>query len=107
MTEWAQKLLDVMHEREADSRIGLPCLECGTASGPDTNSEHEVRYRCSDCIGAPLLCKPCLLKVHRWSPLHHIQEWDGTHFVRKTLADLGFILAYAARLWVSRRAGDA
>ncbi|KAJ7918358.1 hypothetical protein B0H13DRAFT_1607470 [Mycena leptocephala] len=46
-------------------------------------------FRCSDCLSTCLYCEACIVEVHRWTPLHHIEEWDGTHFKRRTLKSLG------------------
>ncbi|GJE91050.1 hypothetical protein PsYK624_071980 [Phanerochaete sordida] len=85
ITRWAQRLLDIMRERETDPHIGSPCFECESTERPAT-------YRCSDCIGPPLLCKDCTLRTHRWSPFHRIKFWNGRHFEKVTLASLGFVL---------------
>lgn len=74
-----------MHMRESDPRLGKPCLECGSDTANSV-------YRCQDCIGAPLLCQPCIVDRHRWSPFHQIQKWNGRHFESTTLAALGFVL---------------
>ncbi|KAJ7836845.1 hypothetical protein B0H13DRAFT_1651891 [Mycena leptocephala] len=49
----------------------------------------EGLFRCSDCLSTCLYCEACIREVHRWTPLHHIEEWDGTHFKRQTLKSLG------------------
>ncbi|KAF7371877.1 hypothetical protein MVEN_00044900 [Mycena venus] len=58
-------------------QIGQMC-ECGTALGI---------FRCIECFNAPLWCRACLLAQHRYTPLHHVEKWDGKMFVRDSLAD--------------------
>jgi hypothetical protein len=49
-----------------------------------------VKYWCQDdCFNAPMLCKSCILDVHRHLPFHRLQQWQGTHFCRTSLLDLG------------------
>lgn len=43
---------------------GLPCPDCGTSL---------PTYRCDDCMGGEILCARCLLKRHKWLPLHAIK----------------------------------
>ncbi|KAG6914738.1 hypothetical protein DXG01_015688 [Tephrocybe rancida] len=52
---------------------------------------YEAHYRCLDCTGGggALLCKHCMVELHRWNPLHRIKRWMFTHFDRVSLRDLG------------------
>jgi hypothetical protein len=68
--------------REYDASVKSGC-SCG--SGP-------ANYHCEECFCLQPSCKQCLLDSHRHLPLHHIQEWIGTHFTRKSLRDLGMIV---------------
>ncbi|KAJ6613075.1 hypothetical protein B0H10DRAFT_2049902, partial [Mycena sp. CBHHK59/15] len=46
-------------------------------------------FRCLDCLHSCLYCKNCVVKIHHRIPLHHIEEWDGKFFQRRTLKSLG------------------
>ncbi|KAG1844232.1 hypothetical protein F4604DRAFT_1518766, partial [Suillus subluteus] len=46
-------------------------------------------YRCEDCYGPDILSKSCCLLKHACHPLHIINKWNGTHFERAALADIG------------------
>ncbi|KAJ7920511.1 hypothetical protein B0H13DRAFT_1605382 [Mycena leptocephala] len=54
----------------------------------DCESVHAV-FRCSDCLHSCLYCEACIAEVHRWTPLHHVEEWDGECFKRRALKSLG------------------
>jgi CxC2 like cysteine cluster associated with KDZ transposases len=54
--------------------LGRPCA-CGVAAS----------YRCVECFNAPLWCRVCIVREHRYNPFHHIERWDGQMFVRDTL----------------------
>ncbi|KDR66325.1 hypothetical protein GALMADRAFT_1156932 [Galerina marginata CBS 339.88] len=49
-------------------------------------------YRCAECFLPALLCKECCLRRHRILPLHTIEEWTGTSFIKTTLKNLGLRL---------------
>ncbi|KAJ7871110.1 hypothetical protein B0H13DRAFT_1895895 [Mycena leptocephala] len=57
-------------------------------AGEGCETVHAV-FRCSDCLHSCLYCETCIAEVHRWTPLHHVEEWDGKHFKRRTLKSLG------------------
>ncbi|KAJ7683938.1 hypothetical protein B0H14DRAFT_2422270, partial [Mycena olivaceomarginata] len=46
-------------------------------------------YRCSNCLHPCLFCRDCVKRIHERMPFHHIEEWDGTSFQRRTLKSLG------------------
>lgn len=53
-----------------------------------------VRYRCTNCTQAPLLCRTCLLQTHAHTPLHKAQRWDAErkHWEDVSVASLGLVL---------------
>ncbi|KAJ7810115.1 hypothetical protein B0H13DRAFT_2248680 [Mycena leptocephala] len=57
-------------------------------AGGGCESVHAV-FRCTDCLHSCLYCEDCIAEVHRWTPLHHIEEWDDKYFRRRTLKSLG------------------
>ncbi|KAJ7899597.1 hypothetical protein B0H14DRAFT_2556653 [Mycena olivaceomarginata] len=57
-------------------QLGQMC-ECGTAL---------AIFRCVECFNAPLWCRACLVAQHRYTPLHHVEKWDGKMFVHDSLA---------------------
>ncbi|KAJ7113911.1 hypothetical protein C8R44DRAFT_740790 [Mycena epipterygia] len=54
----------------------------------------DPKYRCAQqtCFGADLYCLDCVVQSHRLLPTHWIEEWNGSMFVRKSLADLGLVI---------------
>ncbi|KAJ7894257.1 hypothetical protein B0H14DRAFT_2334592 [Mycena olivaceomarginata] len=49
-------------------------------------------YRCVDCLHGCLYCEDCIQETHQRTPLHHIEEWTGDYFERRTLKSLGVCL---------------
>ncbi|KZP03688.1 hypothetical protein FIBSPDRAFT_915265 [Athelia psychrophila] len=45
--------------------------------------------RCKDCHGGTMLCAACMVSTHHINPTHRIERWNGSHFERTTLKDLG------------------
>ncbi|KAF8144371.1 hypothetical protein K438DRAFT_1435719, partial [Mycena galopus ATCC 62051] len=45
-----------------------------------------AEYRCVDCFNAPMWCRACVVREHRYNPFHHIERWDSKMFVRDALA---------------------
>lgn len=70
---------------------------CGGCNGTDAN------YRCggsSDkCFDPELFCRSCIVQKHVTLPFHLIEEWNGKHFVRRSLRELGFILYLGHHGW--------
>ncbi|KAJ7429994.1 hypothetical protein B0H11DRAFT_2264473 [Mycena galericulata] len=52
-----------------------------------------AEYRCVNeaCVGETMYCAGCIVAAHAQLPTHFIEQWDGTHFVRRrtALKDLG------------------
>ena len=71
-------LMKALLERETCS--GGNCAECGL---------HRARWRCRDCSLPEVLCRPCMRRVHRREPLHHIECWTGTYFRAAALWEVG------------------
>ncbi|KAJ7884187.1 hypothetical protein B0H14DRAFT_3082403 [Mycena olivaceomarginata] len=46
-------------------------------------------YRCRECKGALLFCKECSVKQHLENPLHIVEAWNGTRFLRTSLKAMG------------------
>lgn len=86
MMQVFEPYLDVLQEailsHEYLKTISTPC-EC--KSSP-------ARFRCRDCFQCAALCQSCIVSAHRLLPFHHVEVWSGTHFVRKPLESLGFVL---------------
>ncbi|KAF7322733.1 CxC2 domain-containing protein [Mycena chlorophos] len=58
------------------------CNRCrGSASLP--------RFRCRDCGGMHLVCSVCIVDMHRFDPLHWVEEWVDNHFKKRALKMLG------------------
>ncbi|KII90687.1 hypothetical protein PLICRDRAFT_61446, partial [Plicaturopsis crispa FD-325 SS-3] len=45
--------------------------------------------RCLDCLDHGMICSSCMVSVHRRTPFHHIEKWNGSFFVRSSLKELG------------------
>lgn len=59
------------------------CYRCGINVGI---------YRCQDCFNRQLSCQTCCVSDHSTSPFHRITKWNGMHFERSDLHDLGLFL---------------
>lgn len=59
------------------------CSQCRKASG---------YWRCKDCLGGHALCRECCRLTHSKSPFHRIQYWNGTHYERDWLSNLGVVI---------------
>ncbi|KAG1846721.1 hypothetical protein C8R48DRAFT_750579 [Suillus tomentosus] len=51
--------------------------------------EGKLLYRCRDCFGVGMMCRTCVLDKHTHNPLHRIEEWHETFFIRISLKSLG------------------
>ncbi|KAG2740929.1 hypothetical protein P692DRAFT_20851259 [Suillus brevipes Sb2] len=49
----------------------------------------EPKYRCRDCFRMEMYCRHCTVERHQSSPLHVIEEWNGSFFQRTQLKSLG------------------
>ncbi|KAG1839003.1 hypothetical protein C8R48DRAFT_751508 [Suillus tomentosus] len=45
----------------------------------------EPKFRCRDCFGMEMCCRYCVVERHQCSPLHIIEEWNGSFFQRTNL----------------------
>ncbi|TFK60104.1 hypothetical protein BDN72DRAFT_779836, partial [Pluteus cervinus] len=73
--------------------------------GFDTNSCSQCHsisavYRCKECEGYELLCKPCMVSSHKRNGLHMIEFWNGFYFQASSLKNLGL------RFQLGHRFGD-
>jgi CxC2 like cysteine cluster associated with KDZ transposases len=76
------KLQSTILAREYNSQTGTDC-PCG-----DGKSD----YRCEECFSSTPSCRQCLVRSHQDLPLHHVQQWTGTHFNRTCLSEMGLVL---------------
>ncbi|KAJ7450436.1 hypothetical protein FB451DRAFT_1566624 [Mycena latifolia] len=75
------------HEGLSDHVHQASCAHCKTVFGRD----NEARlFKCYEC-GEHLQCETCCLSNHALSPLHVIQEWNGSFWVPCTLNGLGLV----------------
>ncbi|KAK0438714.1 uncharacterized protein EV420DRAFT_1279905, partial [Desarmillaria tabescens] len=79
------RILEYMLASEGDSSIGDPCA---------CNRDDAVRlYMCHDCQHYEPSCRQCFLDFHGGrNPWHWAEEWNGTHFVRRDIAELGHVV---------------
>ncbi|RXW15581.1 hypothetical protein EST38_g10274 [Candolleomyces aberdarensis] len=66
-------------------------------TGCDTNP---ALYRCLGCDVNNLSCHSCMVLSHTHQPLHQIKMWNGSHFVKATLKELGL------RIQLGHRTGE-
>ncbi|KAJ7476287.1 hypothetical protein B0H11DRAFT_1727305 [Mycena galericulata] len=62
-------------ETFAHCGLGQPC-GCGALN---------AIFRCVECFNAPLWCRSCVIREHRYTPFHHIEKWNGRMFIRSRL----------------------
>ena len=70
-------------------------LECEGYSGGRHCSlcnEVDAQWRCTDCLGGPILCTKCCQTGHARLPFHRIEKWTGTFFAPSSLHACGYIL---------------
>ncbi|KAJ7681689.1 hypothetical protein B0H17DRAFT_942799 [Mycena rosella] len=57
--------------------------------------KEEAKFRCPECGATNMVCAACLVKMHPDQNFHHVEEWDGSGFVRTPLWTLGHELHLA------------
>ncbi|KAJ7864998.1 hypothetical protein B0H14DRAFT_3443208 [Mycena olivaceomarginata] len=66
---------------------------CGDASDKlcpgCLNPARRPAYRCRECQGGILYCKECCVARHLEHPLHIVDAWNGSRFLRTSLKALG------------------
>ncbi|KAK6971927.1 CxC2 domain-containing protein [Favolaschia claudopus] len=81
MSEFLDELL--RHEGLGDDTGSPRCALCKTPSPTRF-------FKCVEC-GEHLQCQDCCVAHHQRTPLHVLQEWNGSHWVRCTLAEIGLV----------------
>ncbi|KAF8333824.1 hypothetical protein F5887DRAFT_1079836 [Amanita rubescens] len=61
------------------------CASCLSSNGDELRL-----YRCDDCHDMRLLCRSCIVMVHRVNPLHRL--WNGEYFESTSLKALGLVI---------------
>ncbi|KAI0055808.1 hypothetical protein BV25DRAFT_1788459, partial [Artomyces pyxidatus] len=56
---------------------------------PDCGRDVPSDIRCRECAGGELTCSECACRRHLRMPLHNMERWTGSFFVRVELVDLG------------------
>ncbi|KAJ7138908.1 hypothetical protein C8R46DRAFT_1234147 [Mycena filopes] len=77
------------HEGLGDDLGNPHCAHCETVFDPANVTSPRI-FKCSDC-GEFLQCEGCCLLHHQRTPLHNIQEYNGSFWVDATLAKLGLV----------------
>ncbi|KAJ7062990.1 hypothetical protein B0H15DRAFT_794749 [Mycena belliarum] len=82
-----QRFLDevVHHEGLGDAGDQSRCICCGSLYTKTTR-----RFRCQDC-GVFVQCLDCVRRRHSLNPLHRLKEWNGTYWIKSTLAELNVV----------------
>ncbi|KAJ7302475.1 hypothetical protein DFH08DRAFT_977891 [Mycena albidolilacea] len=66
------------------------CAGASTVLCPGCNDAAACpAYRCRECRGGLLYCRECCMARHLSNPLHVIEAWNGTQFLRTSLKALG------------------
>ncbi|KAJ7824741.1 hypothetical protein B0H14DRAFT_3088701 [Mycena olivaceomarginata] len=63
------------------------CPTCPVSAPRET-----PHYRCIDCDIPDVFCADCCVRAHASHPLDRIECWDGCHFVRITLKQMGLVV---------------
>ncbi|KAJ6465540.1 hypothetical protein C8R47DRAFT_1235772 [Mycena vitilis] len=77
------------HEGLGDDLDHPACAHCGMTWDEDILDSCRL-FKCYDC-GQFLQCLDCCLANHCRSPLHTLEEWNGTFWVPCTLASIGLV----------------
>ncbi|KAK6993086.1 CxC2 domain-containing protein [Favolaschia claudopus] len=71
------------HEGLGDYSDCPQCTVCG--------AKGSIRlFKCGDC-GQFLQCQGCCISRHQLTPLHVLEEWNGVHWSRCSLKDIGLV----------------
>lgn len=85
MREWLPKrqaYLDEILHREAPPTDWV-CAACTVTEGS---------WRCTDCLGQPVLCNQCCRSSHFKLPFHRVEHWTGNHFTQAWLWKAGVVI---------------
>ena len=63
-----------------DHLADVTCSRCSAESGC---------WQCEDCLGGLALCRECCRSAHCKLPFHRIRYWNGAHYERDWLCNLG------------------
>ncbi|KAJ7876671.1 hypothetical protein B0H14DRAFT_2501281 [Mycena olivaceomarginata] len=77
------------HASLGDDLENPHCALCETAYDAGVPNPTRI-FKCYDC-GQFVQCISCCLSSHQRSPLHEIQEWNGSFWVNSTLREIGLI----------------
>ncbi|KAJ7492940.1 hypothetical protein B0H11DRAFT_2228263 [Mycena galericulata] len=75
----------VRHDGLGDDFCAPRCAVCSLSYTATTRL-----FKCRDC-GQFLQCKTCCLSRHELTPLHVIEEWNGSFWKESALAELGLV----------------
>ncbi|KAF7321419.1 CxC2 domain-containing protein [Mycena kentingensis (nom. inval.)] len=77
------------HEGLADFYDDPTCVSCHARLDPSTPDSVRL-FRCDDCGNFPR-CRTCMIRAHQLTPLHFIEEWNGSFWTDASLADIGLV----------------
>ncbi|KAK0237581.1 hypothetical protein EDD85DRAFT_769446, partial [Armillaria nabsnona] len=79
------RILEYMIASKSDNSIGEPCA---------CNRDNAVQlYMCHDCQHYEPSCRWCFLDFHGGqNPWHWAEEWNGSHFIWRDIAELGHVV---------------
>lgn len=83
MQEWVpyrNESLDELHRHDGrgDYLKSTVCPQCNCTGAPT--------IKCLDCFGCRLLCQDCILRDHKWLPLHRLKvKLQYVSFIRANI----------------------
>ncbi|PBK70546.1 hypothetical protein ARMSODRAFT_1018078 [Armillaria solidipes] len=82
-------LEDILRLESPERTNHSDCDKCGLEPG---------EYRCLSCIDGQMLCRACIVELHRGIPFHRVEIWTGSYFKKTTLGDLGLVVQLGHKL---------
>ena len=96
LLEHSDALRDAISVNEREADIGNSC-SCNRPAA-------FAIYRCTECFARGPLCSNCMVTSHQHMPLHWIEKWDGSQFVKDSLSNLRLVISLGHQ---SRRCPNA
>ncbi|KIJ16193.1 hypothetical protein PAXINDRAFT_52606, partial [Paxillus involutus ATCC 200175] len=54
--------------------------------------EGTCTVRCPDCLQSPVTCEQCFIRLHKHSPSHWAERWNGQHFEQVDISKLRHVI---------------
>lgn len=79
---YLNEFLNYLFELDGPPVLGAKCA-CGLPGF----------YQCCECHQHHPSCPSCIVTTHRHCPFHRLRFWNGSYWERKTLAEVGLVVA--------------